>query len=188
MSNISFSNVSANRRAAGIVGDSVAALLGSPASGLPALTINVTDQPSGSDVFAGLGTDGDDLAVSELASAALSHAGVHTFTVGAANGEVETIEAVVWPAEVLSVPELLYSSRPVYAATGQDAASGLVLTNSPTTRLDSERRNILTALAQECSLAAAAATLEASPGAPYYGLLPSGLGLTTRLADYARWS
>ena len=168
-----------HRRAAGVVGDTLADVFGHPDGGLPTLLLTCQEQPEGSDLFA----DGLDLTWREAKASSFSHPGIYRFTVATDtdNDEVEVnVVAVIWPAAALETDELRYLDRPLYAANGQHVGPR-VLTNSPRIRQPGERRLILRNIARACDLVATKSLLENPQSPPtFVGLNTDGLGLGLR--------
>jgi len=155
----SLSNISAHSpRAAAIVGDALGDIIGKPAPGLPALTFNVTVQPSGSDVF----SSASNVSFATAIAATLATPGWYEFT--ATTGDVAILQfaIVVWAAAVLTYEPIQRKSP---------ASSDL--------RTAGAQRLILLALAQHATKAGAQATLEAGAAvAPWYGARPEKLNPT----------
>lgn len=180
MSIVSFAHVDQRRRSVALVGDTVVSSIGAPSFGVPSLTFDVVDQPTGSDIFEA----GNALDYSELGALTFTHTGVHVITATTGNGETVSLVILVFPIQVLEVDELLYLDRPVRAMVCTAPGVRPPLTNTPRERQVNRRINILRSLAQEASLEAAAAVLENGPSAPYWGCFPSDLGLQGSLANY----
>lgn len=171
--NLSFSAIHQIYRTAAVVGDALATAIGKPASLTPPLVFNVVDQPSGSNVFNGLGTAGADVPLSQLSSATLATAEVYQFRVSAADAVYPVLfDVIVFPAQTLEVAQIKY-------ATKSDRAGDVP-------RPARERRLVLRSLAMHATKSGAEAALEGgAAAAPYYGLVPALVGQSSiRLADY----
>lgn len=157
-------------RSMAVVGDTLANVIGKPVgSSYPALVFNVTDQPSGSDIFSA----GTDVAYATAFAAAFTHSGWHTFTVAGANGESMRLDVVCFPANALTVDRIKY----------QDTTRSAV-------RSAPEIRGSLRALAMQATKAGAEATLEGGAAvAPFYGAKPQSLGASSdnSLTPFGGW-
>src|SRR5260221_9816741 len=147
-------------RAAAVVGDTLADVVGKPLGSYPILAFNVIVQPSGSDIFSGLGTAGADVPFTSLGSATFSASGFHSFTAAGANGEIVKFDVVCFGTNALTVPQIKY----------QDQGRSQL-------RTAKEARGILRALALHATKPGAQAPHESSaPAAPYWGTKPRTLG------------
>jgi hypothetical protein len=162
-------------RGMAIVGDTLVSVVGKPVGSYPTLSFNVTDQPTSSDVFNGLGTGGNDVPYTSIGSATFSHSGWHTFTVAGANGQAMAFDVVVFPAAALSTPTAALK----YTSQAQNTLRSAV-----------EIRRILKALAMHTRKSGAEAALEGGAAvSPYYGARPSVLCGDTMdsFASYGGW-
>jgi hypothetical protein len=162
---IKFENVEpGSSRAMAVVGDKLGTTIGKPTGDQLTPVFNCTDQPAGSDVFAGLGpnSDGIDVPYSSIGSVTFTASGFHTFTATAANGEIVRVDVVCFGANALTVPEIKY----------QDNGRSQL-------RSAQEARGILRALGLQAPKAGVEAALEGgAPAAPYWGTKPTTLGLS----------
>ncbi len=147
---------------AAIVGDTVGSCVGALLEDDPGLKFNVTRQPSGSDVFAGLGTGGADLPIADLSSASFAVPGCFEFAASDVAGASLAFVILVWPSAALNVAQIKFTSS-----------------NQAYQRQHAERRGVLKALALAANLAAATTLLEGMLSAPYFGTSPRSLGANT---------
>jgi hypothetical protein len=129
-------------RACAVVGDTLGAALGGLQQLTPELTLNVTAQPDGSDVFDGLGTAGDDVGSAEAMAATLTHDGLYTFAITAGEAST-TLDVAVFPAEALTLDRVAYQGRSTTTWPG----GGTVVNHAGTLRQGNEARAILRSVA-----------------------------------------
>jgi len=161
----------ASGRAVAVIGDTLADVIGKPLSESAALAFNVADEPATSDIFAGLGTDGDDVPFTSLGSATFALTGFYAFSATTANGSVVRIEVVCFPAAALTVDKIKY------AHVGDK--------NSDRPRPPQDIRGTLHALGMHATKAGVEATLEVATSAPFHGTSPVTLGASTNNSYYA---
>lgn len=159
-----------------IVGDAMSAIIGAAGNSHGATsTWNVTDQPSGSDIFSGLGTGGSDVPFSSLGSATFVVTGYYQFSVSAANGDKARVTAICFPAAALEVARIKFQNQSQHSAK---------------TRTNVDRRNILRALAMAATQAGVETALEGGAAvAPFHGTRPSvlGAGATDDMRVFGSW-